>query len=300
MKLLSTLFFTTFIFSSSALAIDNYHIECKTCVTKEQFVQFAKENAIYRETIYVNVMNFENYEIKKYRVYKNRETVCDPNGREPDGEGGFIQDCWFENTLTANEVSLTNSELNLFTDLAEGVNDLEKQLSQRTVEITEDILPSAFDIVATPNNGKIVISHYDSLSYFDNSVASKFLIAFEAIIKTVSVGISFNAPAVKFTFSDDSEAYAVFDFLDSDGVAHMKFVKVISENGIEVDLTKDNPFKKSYDVSGMSLTSWQSLLTAFNAYGLVVRGASTKIVPRGTITVTDCSTSTETLCRNPL
>lgn len=66
-------------------------------------------------------MNFENYEIEKYRVYKNSKTVCDPNGREPDGEGGFIHDCWLEKTLTAEKINLTNTELNLFTDLADGV-----------------------------------------------------------------------------------------------------------------------------------------------------------------------------------
>lgn len=48
-------------------------------------------------------MNFENYEIEKYRVYKNSKTVCEPNGREPDGEGGFIHDCWLEKTLTAEK-----------------------------------------------------------------------------------------------------------------------------------------------------------------------------------------------------
>ncbi|MEC4728882.1 hypothetical protein HWQ46_25540 [Shewanella sp. D64] len=44
-------------------------------------------------------MNFENYEVKKY---KDSKTVCIPNGREPDGEGGFIYDCWLEKTLTAD------------------------------------------------------------------------------------------------------------------------------------------------------------------------------------------------------
>lgn len=269
-------------------------------VTEAQFIQSAKDNAINRATIYVNVMNFENYEIEKYRIYKNSKTVCDPNGREPDGEGGFIHDCWLEKTLTAEKINLTNTELNLFTDLADGVNELKKEISQRSIEVTIDVLPSGFDIAAASYKGERVINYYDSLSYFDSSIASKYLIAFDALFKTVSVDITMNAPAVKFTFSDKTEAYAVFDFVNSDGVAHFKFIKIIGENGLEIDLTKDNPFKKNYDVSGISLTSWQSLLTEFKAYGLAVDVANTATVPKGIITIIDCSKSPGYECKNPL
>ncbi|PKG73999.1 hypothetical protein CXF86_15035 [Shewanella sp. GutCb] len=300
MKLLSTLFISSVLFSSSALAIDNYYIECSSCVTESQFTQIAKDNAIHRENIYVNVMNFKNYEIKKYAVYKNSKTVCDPNGREPDGEGGFIYDCWLEKTLTADKVNITNTELNLFIDLANSTNALNQEVSQRTIGVPKEILPSGLDIVGSSYKGNSVISYYDSLSYFDSSVIGKYLIAFEALSKTISAGITINAPAVKFTFSDNTVAYAVFDFVDSDGIAHLKFIKITGENGLELDLTKDNPFKKNYDVSGMSLTSWQSLLTAFKAYGLAVNIADTSTVPKGSVTIIDCSNSTETVCRNPL
>lgn len=300
MKLLSALFFMSAIpFSASAL--DSLSVDCDTCVTEAQFTQAAKDKAINRKHIYVSVMNFKNYEIKKYQVFKDSKTVCDPNGREPDGEGGFIYDCWLEKTLTADKVSLTNNELNLFTDLADGVNDLNQAISQRSIEVPKIVLPSAIDIVSTPYKGTNVINYYDSLSYFDTSIVSKYLIAFEALSKTISIGITITAPALKFTFSDDTVAYAVFDFVDSDGIAHMKFTKIIVKDGLEIDLTKkDNPFDKTYDVSSLSLITWQSLLTAFKAYGLAVNVADTSKVPKGTIIIIDCSNSTETVCRNPL
>lgn len=163
------------------------------------------------------------------------------------------------------------------------------------------MLPSAIDIVSTPYKGTNVINYYDSLSYLDTSIVSKYLIAFEAVSKTISIGITITAPALKFTFSDDTVAYAVFDFVDSDGIAHMKFTKIIVKDGLEIDLTKeDNPFDKTYDVSSLSLITWQSLLTAFKAYGLAVNVADTSKVPKGTIIIIDCSNSTETVCRNPL
>ncbi|ARD21221.1 hypothetical protein [Shewanella japonica] len=297
MKLLSTMLFMAAVpFSASAL--DSYHEDCKTCVTEAQFTQVAKDNAIFRENIYLSVTNFENYEIRKYKVFKNSKTVCDPNGREPDGEGGFIYDCWLEKTLTADKVNLTNTELNLFTDLADGYNDLNQAISQRSIEIPKEVLPSGVDVIGS-NKGKILISHYNSLDFTDISIISKYFVVAEAFTKAISLGVTIKAPALKFTFSDDSEAYAIFDFVDSDLVAHFKFTKIIVD-GIEIDLTKDNPFNKTYDVSGMSLTSWQSLVTAFKAYGLAVNVANTSTVPKGTVTIIDCSNSTETVCRNPL
>ncbi|WP_282167790.1 hypothetical protein [Shewanella japonica] len=297
MKLLSSMIFMAAVpFSASAL--DSYHVDCKTCVTEAQFTQVAKDNAIFRENIYLSITNFENYEIRKYKVFKNSKTVCDPNGREPDGEGGFIYDCWLEKTLTADKVNLTNTELNLFTDLADGYNDLNQAISRRSIEIPKEVLPSGVDVIGS-NKGKLLISHYNSLDFTDISIISKYFVVAEAFTKAISLGVTIKAPALKFTFSDDSEAYAIFDFVDSDLVAHFKFTKIIVD-GIEIDLTKDNPFNKTYDVSGMSLTSWQSLVTAFKAYGLAVNVANTSTVPKGTVTIIDCSNSTETVCRNPL
>ncbi|MCS6137408.1 hypothetical protein G3496_21145 [Shewanella baltica] len=298
MKLISTLLFMAAVpFSASAL--DSYHVDCETCVTEAQFTQAAKDNAIHRQNINVSVMNFNNYEIRKYQVYKNSKTVCDPNGREPDGEGGFIYDCWLEKTLTANKVNLTNTELNLFTDLADAHNALNQTILQRTVVIPKDVVASGTDVINSTNKRNLIISHYNSLGFTDISIISKYLVVAEAFTKTFNLAVTITAPAIEFTFSDDTVAYAVFDFVDSNLVAHFKFTKIIV-GGIEIDLTKDNPFSKTYDVSGMSLTSWQSLLTAFKAYGLAVNVADTTRVPTGTVRVIDCSNSTETVCRNPL
>lgn len=298
MKLISTLLFMAAVpFSASAL--DSYHVDCETCVTEAQFTQAAKDNAIHRQNINVSVMNFNNYEIRKYQVYKNSKTVCDPNGREPDGEGGFIYDCWLEKTLTANKVNLTNTELNLFTDLADAHNALNQTILQRTVVIPKDVVASGTDVINSTNKRNLIISHYNSLGFTDISIISKYLVVAEAFTKTFNLAVTITAPAIEFTFSDDTVAYAVFDFVDSNLVAHFKFTKIIV-GGIEIDLTKDNPFSKTYDVSGMSLTSWQSLLTAFKAYGLAVNVADTTRVPKGTVRVIDCSNSTETVCRNPL
>lgn len=117
MKLLSTLLILTATqFSTAALAGNypeapkNYHIECESCVTESQFTQVAKDNAVSEDTVNINVMNFANYQIEKYRVHRISKTVCDPNGREPNGEGEFIYDCWLQKTLTADKLKMSNRD----------------------------------------------------------------------------------------------------------------------------------------------------------------------------------------------
>lgn len=298
MKLLSSLFFLVAI-PFSASATDNYHVECKSCVSDAQFVQAAKDNAIHKQTVFINVMNIDNYEMRKYSVYKNSRTVCDPKSREPDGEGGFIQDCWLEKTLTANEVKLTNNELNDFVDFASALIALRKSVAQRSIAIPDTVVPTAYDLIGASFRQTRVIDHFKSLPVTQNILESTVMYA-HAGAKIFSTGFTFNAPAILFTFSDGSKAFAEFDFYDLDDNVHYKFTKVLDANGNQIDLTAQNPFPKIMDVSNLSLTSWQSLLSAFKAFGLAVRGADTKIVPRGTVTWIDCSSSTETVCRNPL
>jgi hypothetical protein len=79
-----------------------------------------------------------------------------------------------------------------------------------------------------------------------------------------------------------------------DGVEHFKFLKLVDAENNVIDLSSNNPFQGRLFVIGESMTvqSWSTLLTALNAYGLMVPGASSRIVPRGTVKIVPiCSSS---------
>ncbi|MGS0683437.1 hypothetical protein ACVBIL_20060 [Shewanella sp. 125m-7] len=280
--------------TTSAVAIDSYHIECDSCVTDAQFTQFAKDNAIHRQTVYIHVMNIENYNVKKYSVYKNNKTVCDPNGREPDGEGGFIYDCWLEHTLTANEVSLTNAELNTFNYFADLQNHL-SSISLFAIDTPKEVLDSAYELIGASYNETAVSNYFNSLPVKQTIVEKTGLYLESMTTVATNSYIKINARPIVFEFDDGGKAYAVLSFEDMDNVIHLKFVKVFDKNGNVIDLVdENNPFSPKFKTDGLSL------LTTFKAYGLAVPGVSTKIVPRGSVIIVDCSTSTETVCKNPL
>ncbi|MDR8522566.1 hypothetical protein [Shewanella fidelis] len=299
MKLLPTFLFLVIApISTLTFATNNYHVECESCVSEADFKQAAKDNAIHRQTVFINVMNINSFEIRKYRVYKNSRTVCDPNGREPDGEGGFIQDCWLETTLEADKVNLTNSEVNNFIDFASASIELKKSMFRATIEIPKEVVENGYELIGASYMETKVVNHFNSLP-ISRTILHDAILYLSSATKLASNGLVFNAPAMVFKFSDNSTAYAEIDFIDMNDKLHYKFTKVIDAKGNQIDLQSDNPFPKRLNVGGLSLTSWQSLHSAFKAYGLAVRGATTKIVPRGTVTVIDCSGSTETVCKNP-
>lgn len=299
MKLLKALGFLAVVsLPASAFAIDGYHVECNSCVSEEQFHQAAKDEAVQGQTIYVNVINFDNYEFRKYKVTKTHKNVCDPKSREPDGRGGFIQDCKIIRTHTATKEELTNDEINALMSFATSFNDYKSVVKQYATAIPETVVPSGYDLVgASYNHGK-VIDYYNSQVNV-RTITEIYVGLVEAATKIVSKGINVSAPAIVFSFSDGSKAYAEVDFYDMDDNLHYKFTKVIDANKNVIDLTSQNPFPKTMDVSNLSLKSWQTLYSAFRAYGLAVVGKTTNIVPRGTITITECNGGTANMCRHP-
>lgn len=307
MKLLPTLFILAAAqFSTAAFAGDfppapkNYHIECENCVTESQFIQVAKDHAVYRESVNINVMNFANYKIEKYRVYSNSITVCDPNGREPDGEGGFIYDCWFEKTLTATKISTSNTELNAFIDYATLQNDIRNIISQRSIEIPDTVVGSGYELLGASFRQTAVTNHFRNMPVH-STLFERFIMYTSAGTKMVSVGVVLNAPPLVFTFSDGTKAYADIEFYDMDDNLHIKFIKVVDAKGnVALLQGNKNPFSNLFNPQGTSATTWAVLREAFKAFGLAVDIRLGATVPSGIFRIIDCTGSTEVICRNPL
>ncbi|WP_028771460.1 hypothetical protein [Shewanella waksmanii] len=288
MRCLPALFLLAIPFSS--LAIDAFHVECTSCFTESEFVQVAKENAIDKQTIVVNVFNAENADLRKYLVEKGSRTVCDSDGREPDGKGDVIVNCWQENILTAKKQSLIDVEQTNFHDFSSALIEFRALSEGTSVSIPERLVPSGYDLVGASFRQNDVIDYFNGQPS-KNKIYEKVIHYIEAASKIIDIGMSLTAPAIAFEFVDKSKAYAIVDFVDMDNNIHYKFTKVIDNNGNVVDLKAQNPFSEFYDVSGFSLQSWQSLHRAIEAYGLVVVDVNRQVVPKGVITIIDGSAS---------
>lgn len=279
---------------------DSEHTECASCTTDAQFYEEAKRksNIIDR---YINIMNFDSLQMKKFRASNKSNLICDPNSREPDGRGGFIQDCHWNYTYSIQEVNITSEEYNDFIDLANATNDMRQLVHQRAISIPSTVVSSGYEIIGASFVETKIINHFNESS-LKQTFLEKSIVLLSAGMKIANnSNLNIVMPSLVFIFSDGSSAYAVIDFYDMDDNVHFKFTKLIDANGNQFDLGSANPFaSKTYDVSNMSLSSWNAFRAALRTFGLIVPNTNNTQVPKGIVTIKDCSNSTETVCRNPL
>lgn len=291
-----------FSFQTQAAAglIDSEHTECASCKTDAQFYEEAKRksNKIDR---YISIMNFDSLQMKKFRASNKSNLVCDPKSKEPDGRGGFIQDCHWNYTYSITEVNATSEEYNDFIDLANATNDMRQLVQQRAISIPSTVVSTGYEIIGASFVETKIINHFNAsdlrVNFFEKSVV--LLSAGMKIANNSTLNMIM--PSLVFLFSDGTTAYAVIDFYDMDDNVHFKFTKVMDANGNQFNLESVNPFvSKKYDVSKMSLSSWNAFRAALSAFGMIVPNTNNLQVPKGIVTIKDCSSSPELICKNPL
>lgn len=281
-----------------ALATDSTSIECDSCTTNMDFSNVATENAMYNSTLIVNVMNFANFELRKYEVTSKSSFVCEDEG-EPDGEGGVFNICKKVKTVTAKNKSISNDELTSFSDLATAIKN-SKMISQRSIEVPPSIVDSGYDFITTANAAGKTSNYYNSIP-LSQSFLEQLNLVLGGISKLFPNGVlNFEPPYLVFEFADGTKVNAKLAYIDMNNTVNFKYLKLIDPNGTIIKLDKDQPFKVGvlYDFSNLSNSTWHKVYNFMSFNGFVVRGLSSKIPPPGNVLVS-CENKTETVCKHP-
>lgn len=276
------------------------HIECASCKTDAQFYEEAKKqsNIIDR---YISIMNIDTLQIKKFRASNKSNLVCTPKPKESDEQDELTQNCKLNYTYSINEINISNEDYSNFIDFATAINDIKQLFNQHTILIPTNVVDSGYKLIGASYIETKITNHFNQLSLCEIFV--------EKTIELLSAGmkiannsqLNIVIPSLVFSFSDGSTAYAVIDFVDMDDKVHFKFTTLIDANGNTFELNGKNPFKnKDFDISNMSLSSWNSFRSALKIFGMIVPNTNNTQVPRGMVTIKDCSNSSETICITPL
>ena len=283
--------------AAPALAMDSIIVECSTCETDSQFYNAAKENIVYQQTTIINVMNFENYEVRKLKSSKTTVLECEDEG-EPDGRGGTFQICKWNHTYSILPMSVTNEELNNFTTLADAMNTIRKTITLRSIEIPKIVVGSGYYFITDIESlGKTRI-YYNSLPISDNYI-EQMNYALSSLSKMAPNALLITAPTLVFKFDDGTKVHAEFDKI-VDSEIFFKYTKLLNTSGLEIELEKGQPFKAGvvYNFSRLSAKSWARVYDYLNANNLTVVNVTTRIVPRGNVTIVRCG-GTGIRCVNP-
>ncbi|UJF21671.1 hypothetical protein [Shewanella sp. OMA3-2] len=245
-------------FSVSTIASPEMYLECNTCTTQSQLVNFAKTNARLNTTVVMHVINLNHILYEKYLVTKTKSFECEQNNQSDitTDKSPVCQNVYHYKTISQ---SVDKQDLTDFTHYALAYNETKDFFNQSAIEIPNNITTSAFELIGNSYAQGL------SVDYFNNSLQKSALYKekltkwAEGISSKISTSITVKPPSIVFTYSDGTLAYAVVDFVDMDGQYHFKFTTIEDSNN-RFDLTKTNPFGDYYTFSDMRLESWHILL----------------------------------------
>ncbi|WP_299569570.1 hypothetical protein [uncultured Shewanella sp.] len=247
-------------------------------------------------SLITHIFNMPNIAYKKYRGSKTGYVECE-NVHELDGEGGRQQICRKKYKYVITEMPLTNQQLSDFTAYALDYNDTEKLFQERAVEVPRIVQGTAFDLIQNSYAQGKVIYYFNNNAPFSKYYSEKMAVVLGSYSKVLNNVPTASVPPIAFRFDDDTIAYAVLDFVDSDDKFHFKFIKIEDKYNF-IDLREKNPFTGSYTFVNFSQSAWSAFLTALNHSGLMIRGAKESIIPEGTVTIVPLCSSGK-VCPQP-
>jgi len=271
------------IYSQASYASEEISSFCDTCVTDQQYMTHARSLIEKDGSITAHIFNMSEFGYKKYNTSRISHIECEYD-KEPDGRGGNLQICRKQHKYTTTELVISNQDLIEFTNYAIAYNDAANTFSLRSVEVPALLTDTAFNLIENSFVQGKVIYYFNNNTSLKDVYAEKFENFLGSSSKIINNTISVNAPPLVFAFSDGTLAFAVLDFVDSDGQYHFKFIKIQDKHN-SIDLRKSNPFTGSYTFIGMSQSSWGAFFNALKNLGLTVRGAKESIIPRGVVRI---------------
>lgn len=284
-------------FSQMSTASEIASSHCETCITDQQYMTHARSLVNKDETKVVHIFNMSEYGYKKYNITRTSYIECEYDN-EPDGRGGRQQICRRQFKYSTAELVVSNQELSEFTEFALVYNDTAKFLKQNSIEVPSIVSDTAFDLVGDTYTQNAVILYLQHGNSFE-AILDRLHSYAGGVSRLVTTPIMVNSPIIAFKFSDGTFAYAILDFVDSDGKLHFKFIKIQDASGNSLDLRKDNPFPASYTFINMSQDSWEAFFRAMQRLGLTVRGASESIIPKGIVRIVHICGDNTNPCPSP-
>lgn len=276
--------------NSPALAV-----ECQSCATPEQFANAAKSQAALNSWRIVNVMNYFNNRIYKFKIMKYRVETCDSEG-EPDGRGGVQEYCRYTNSYYTHPQNISSQEYADFSSAARVVKDIYQRAEKvSAIEIPEEVAGSSWQLLQASylrtNSLEHARKNPENLEFFDH--------VSNALGAMSSLGLPVKMPMLEFKFPDDSRAFATADFMTSNGQVHYKFVLMIDKSGNEVSFDKPAKAWQRYKFSpGTSMVTYNAFLSYIGAAGLTVyKHGSYASVPSGSVVVSICTSGK--VCPSP-
>ncbi|WP_153912495.1 hypothetical protein [Shewanella sp. TC10] len=212
------------------------NIQCNHCTSNQAYRQAALSALKDREQKVVNVINFNQFDVRKFDVKKLLVEVCSDYGKS--ATKGY---CKMEDGSLVMSLKVTNIAREQVILLAESLYQMDFFKSQY-IQVDPQVANTAWELIESSHViGKVMFNWQQEYQYeysaFQTNWQQGELASLQANMPLKNL-----SPPIVVTFADGSESYAEVDFIDTDNQLHFRFLQIKDANSNHLVLGQEKLF----------------------------------------------------------
>ena len=266
------------------------NIQCNHCTADSDYQTAALSALKDREQKVVNVINFSQFDVRKFDVKKLQVEVCSDYGKS--ATKGY---CNMEDGSVLKSLQVTNIAREQVISLSEQLYQLDF-FQQQDIQTDPQVASTAWQVVNHSYVANKLIFQWQRAFEYEYST---FLLRWQqGELASIQAGIPLInlSPAIVLFFADGSKAYAEVDFIDSDKQLHFTFKQIVDAHNNHLNLNQDELFElgDSFQFESQRNDDFMKMQQLVEQSGFMTEVKET--LTGNTVTVVPC-TSTENPCQ---
>ncbi|WP_285163624.1 hypothetical protein [Shewanella goraebulensis] len=211
-------------------------IQCNHCTADSDYQTAALSALKDREQKVVNVINFNQFDVRKFDVKKLQIEVCSDYGKS--ATKGY---CKMDDGSSVEPLKITNIAREKVILLSEQLYQLDF-FQRQYIQADPQIAITAWELVKRSYAASKVMFNWQEQYQYEYAALLARWQQGEFASLQASLPLKNLSPPIVVTFADGSEIYVEVDFIDSESQLHFRFMDLKDANGNYLDLAPENLF----------------------------------------------------------
>ncbi len=258
-------------------------VQCNECVSSDDYRVAAISALRDREQKVVNVVNFNEFDVRKFDVKKLQVEVCSDYSKS--ATKGF---CRMEDGSIVKPLKLTNIAREQFILFAEELYQIDF-FQPINISVDYQVAGSAWELIGSgylPNKVSDTWRQQSEYSDLVNRYKHGMQVSYQTGIFVTNL-----SPKIVYRFSDESQFNSEIDMIDMDEQLHYKFIALQDEHNNFLDIAEDPIFTlgDKFQFESQQSEDYMVMKKVVEAYGFMTEPKAT---PSGiAVTIVACTSS---------
>ncbi|MCL1066206.1 hypothetical protein L2735_05215 [Shewanella olleyana] len=212
------------------------NIQCNECDSNQAYHRAALSALKDREQKVVNVVNFNQFDVRKFDVKKLQVEVCSDYWKS--ATKGY---CKMEDGSSIKPLKVTNIEREKVILLSEQLYQLDFFQRQK-IQADPKVANTAWELAQNHYVANKLMSNWQQEYQYEYSAFLAKWQQGERASLQANIPLKNLSPPIVITFADGSEVFAEVDFIDSNNQQHFSFTQLKDANSNHLVLAREKLF----------------------------------------------------------